>query len=92
MIGVVKSITQSNNIPCVANTLIIDSHWHLDDPKSRERNPTLFEDNVWLSEGVKVLKGVRIERNSVIGSDSVVTKNIPANIIAAGNPCKILNL
>jgi len=37
-----------------------------------------------------VLKGVTIGKNSVIGANSVVTKNIPANVIAAGNPCKVI--
>jgi len=37
-----------------------------------------------------VLKGVTIGENSVIGAGSVVTKDIPANVIAAGNPCKVI--
>ena len=47
-------------------------------------------ENVWLGEGVKVCKGVTIGANSVIGAGSVVTKDIPANVIAAGNPAKPL--
>ena len=46
--------------------------------------------NVWIGEGVKVLKGVTIGKNSVIGAGSVVTKSIPDNVIAAGNPCKVI--
>lgn len=38
--------------------------------------------------GVKVLKGVTIGENSLIGAGSIVTKDIPANVIAVGNPCK----
>jgi len=39
---------------------------------------------------VKVLKGVTIGDNTVIGAGSIVTKSIPSNVIAAGNPCKII--
>ncbi len=49
-----------------------------------------IEDNVWLGAGVIVLSGVTIGKNSVIGAGSVVTKNIPSNVIAVGNPCKVL--
>ncbi|MCD4730421.1 MAG: sugar O-acetyltransferase, partial [Bacteroidales bacterium] len=41
-------------------------------------------------EGVKVLKGVSIGENSIIGAGSVVTNNIPENVIAAGNPCRVI--
>ena len=46
--------------------------------------------NVWLGAGVIVLPGVTIGDNSVIGAGSVVTKDIPANVIAVGNPCRVL--
>ncbi|MBR4419458.1 MAG: sugar O-acetyltransferase, partial [Clostridia bacterium] len=45
---------------------------------------------VWLGAGVIVLPGVEIGDNSVIGAGSVVTKNIPANCVAVGNPCKVI--
>jgi galactoside O-acetyltransferase/maltose O-acetyltransferase len=43
-----------------------------------------------LGLNVVVLKGVTIGKNSLIGANSVVTKDIPENVIAGGNPCKIL--
>lgn len=46
--------------------------------------------NVWLGSNVVVLPGVTIGDNSVIGAGSVVTKNIPSNVIACGNPCKAI--
>lgn len=46
--------------------------------------------NVWLGGDVKILAGVVIGDNTVIGAGSVVTKSVPANVIAAGNPCRIL--
>ena len=44
--------------------------------------------NVWLGAGVIVMPGVTIGDNSVIGAGSVVTKDIPSNVVAVGNPCK----
>ena len=47
-------------------------------------------DNVWIGGGAIINPGVTIGNNSVIGSGSVVTKDIPENVVAAGNPCKII--
>lgn len=46
--------------------------------------------NVWLGGNVVINPGVTIGDNSIIGSGSVVTKNIPANVIATGNPCRVI--
>lgn len=46
--------------------------------------------NCWLGAGVVVLPGVTIGDNSVIGAGSVVTKDVPPNVVAVGNPCKVL--
>ena len=51
--------------------------------------PITIEDNVWLGANVIVLPGVTIGENSVIGAGSVVTRDIPANVIAFGSPCKV---
>lgn len=50
----------------------------------------VIEHNVWLGAQVIVLDGVSIGANSIIGAGSVVTKNIPSNSIAVGNPCKVI--
>ncbi len=50
--------------------------------------PIVIEDNVWLGGGVIVNPGVTIGKNTVIGSGSVVVRDIPPNVVAAGNPCK----
>ena len=47
-------------------------------------------DNVWFGGGVQVMPGVTIGSNVVIGAGSVVTKDIPDNVVAAGNPCRVL--
>lgn len=52
--------------------------------------PITIGDNVWIGAQVCVLPGVSIGNNSVIGAGSVVTKDIPANVLAVGNPCRVL--
>lgn len=46
--------------------------------------------NVFIGSNVSIMKGVHIGDNSVIGSGSIVTSSIPSNVVAAGNPCKVL--
>ena len=89
-IGCFKSITIGNNVKCGANTVITDADWHLDDPRSGYPSSVNIGNNVWLGYGTIVLKGVTIGDNSVIGAGSIVTKNIPSNVVAAGNPCRIV--
>ena len=52
--------------------------------------PVHIGKNCWLGSGVLVMPGVTIGDNSVIGAGSVVTRDIPANVVAVGNPCKVL--
>ena len=52
--------------------------------------PVHIGKNCWLGAGVIVLPGVTIGDNTVIGAGSVVTKDIPSNVVAVGNPCKVL--
>ena len=49
----------------------------------------VIEDNVFVGNGTIILKGVRIGKNTIIGAGSVVTKDIPPNSVAVGNPCKV---
>lgn len=52
--------------------------------------PITIGNNVWIGAHVCVMPGVSIGDNTVIGAGSVVTKNIPANVLAYGNPCKVI--
>lgn len=52
--------------------------------------PITLGDNVWVGANVVVLPGVKIGRNSVVGAGAVVTKDIPENSLAYGNPCKVV--
>ena len=68
---------------------------HPIDPELRGKNlqynmPVHIGKNCWLGAGVLVMPGVTIGDNTVIGAGSVVTKDIPANVVAVGNPCRVL--
>ena len=68
---------------------------HPIDPELRQKGlqynmPVHIGKNCWLGAGVIVMPGVTIGDNTVIGAGSVVTKDIPANVVAVGNPCRIM--
>jgi len=82
-----------------ANVMIVDTDFHPIEPENRRHSninvktaPVVIEENVFLGTNSVVLKGVRIGKNSVIGANSVVVRDIPSNAIAAGNPCRVLRL
>ncbi len=52
--------------------------------------PVNIGKNVWIGAGALILPGVTIGENSVIGAGSVVTRDIPANVVAVGNPCRVM--
>lgn len=52
--------------------------------------PITIGNNVWIGGGVSVLPGVTIGDDSIIGAGSVVVKDIPSGVIAAGNPCRVI--
>lgn len=66
---------------------------HPVNPRMREymyTDPVIIEDNCWIGAGVTICPGVHIGENSVIGAGSVVVHDIPADTVAAGNPCKVI--
>lgn len=88
-IAAYKRIIIGNNVLCGANTIINDFDWHLNRYPSTPKD-VVIGNNVWLGVNVVVMKGVTIGDNTIIGANSIVTKDIPANTIAAGNPCKVI--
>lgn len=74
--------------------VMISTATHPLDPIERQHTeycvPITIGDNVWLGGNVSVLPGVTIGDNCVIGAGSVVNKDIPANSVAVGNPCKVI--
>jgi acetyltransferase-like isoleucine patch superfamily enzyme len=89
-IGAHVGITLGNNVRCGGNVTITDSDWHPEDPRSGKNRPVVIGDNVWLGAHSVVLKGSRIGKNTLIGAGSIVAGEIPPNVIAAGNPCKVI--
>lgn len=77
------------------HAIILDCDYHdlehpLHDGGHGPSRPVVLEDGVWLSARVTVLKGVRIGRSSVIAAGSVVTRDIPAGVLAGGMPARVL--
>ena len=75
--------------------VVVDTAAHPIRPDIRKRQvqfnvPVTIEDNVWIGAGAIILPGVRIGENSVIGAGSVVTRDIPANVVAYGSPCRVI--
>lgn len=94
-IGCLESIIIGNNVLVGANVIITDFDWHNVDPLRRKETctsskPVYIEDNVFIGVNSIIWKGVIIGKNSVIGANSVVTKSIPENCIAAGNPARVI--
>ncbi|GAA1483936.1 sugar O-acetyltransferase [Brachybacterium fresconis] len=58
--------------------------------KLERAEPIIIGDNVWLGGGATVLPGVTIGENSVIGASAVVTRDVPANVVAVGNPARVI--
>ncbi len=65
-------------------------HYELRNQEFEFAYPINIGDNVWIGGNVVINPGVSIGENSVIGSGSVVTKDIPSNVVAVGNPCKVI--
>jgi galactoside O-acetyltransferase len=88
-------ITVGDNTVIGVNLLVQTSDGHSLDPAHRNdgvqiHKPVIIGDNVFIGDKVTILKGVRIGENSTIGACSVVTGDIPENVVAAGNPCRVL--
>ena len=85
-------ITIGKNV-LIGPNVTMSTTGHPIDPAHRQDGmysfPITIGDNVWIGGNVTILPGVTIGENSVIGAGSVVTKDIPANVIAFGAPCKV---
>lgn len=87
-------ITIGDHVMIGPNVTLATAGHPIDPDKRRKPHqfniPITIESNVWLGANCVVLPGVTIGENSVIGAGSIVTKDIPANVVAVGNPCRIL--
>ena len=87
-------VTFGDNV-FIAPNCVFSTAGHAIDSEQRSRGleialPITVGDNVWIGTNVSVLPGVTIGNNTIIGAGSVVNKNIPEGVIAAGNPCKVI--
>ena len=89
-IAAAKQINIKNSVLIGANVIISDFDWHMDRRVYNDPQPITIEDNVIVGVNSVIWKGVSIGRNSVIGAMSVVTKDVPENCVAAGNPARII--
>ena len=94
-----ESARIGNNVKIGGCVLITDTDAHPMDYVARRSSnegtksaPVVIEDDVWVGAHCIILKGVTIGARSIIGAGSVVTKSIPADCVAAGNPCKVIKL
>lgn len=91
------ALTIGDNVKIGGGVLIIDTDCHPTDYEVRRASnegtksaPIVIEDDVWIGAQSVVLKGVTIGARTIIGAGSVVTKDIPSDCIAGGNPCKVI--
>lgn len=91
-----KKIEIGDNVLIGANTCIYDNDFHPVSSIDRKSNTNIkakeveIERDVFIGANVIILKGVKIGFGSVIGAGSVVTKDVPSNVVAGGNPCKVV--
>ena len=94
-----ESARIGNNVKIGGCVLITDTDAHPMDYMARRSSnegtksaPVVIEDDVWVGAHCIILKGVTIGARSIIGAGSVVTKSIPADCVAAGNPCRVIKI
>lgn len=91
-IGSAHAVTIGDNCMIASNVYISDSDWH--DIYNRvsmgTTAPVTIEENVWIGDSAIICKGVTIGENSIIGAGAVVSRDIPANTIATGNPAQVV--
>ena len=92
-----QSIHIGNDVAVGANTTIIDTDFHPIEQSLRQvkdfqgdSSPIRISDHVFIGLSCIILKGVTIGESSIIGAGSVVTRDIPAGVVAAGNPVKVI--
>jgi len=92
-ISAATQISIGSNCMLASGVYITDADWHEIYDRSKSigtTKPVVIGDNVWLGDSSIVCKGVTIGNNSIIGAGSVVVSDIPENVIAAGNPAKVI--
>jgi acetyltransferase-like isoleucine patch superfamily enzyme len=96
-ICVAETVTIGNRVALGANSTIADTDFHplaadlrRQSPQRAKTAPVFIEDDVFIGMNSIILKGVTIGRGSVVGAGSVVSKDVPPQVIVAGNPARIV--
>ncbi|WP_138754124.1 DapH/DapD/GlmU-related protein [Paenibacillus sinopodophylli] len=90
-IGCTQSILIGSNTIIGPMVNIIDTNFHPVDMEDQSRGKSIvISDNVWVGRGAVILPGVTIGANSVIAAGSIVTRDIPSNVLAGGMPAKVI--
>lgn len=88
-----SSITIGDGCMLANHAYLTDADWHdIHDRTSAPGGtaPIVLERGAWIGDSAIVCKGVRIGENSIVGAGAVVTRNVPANVIVAGNPARVV--
>lgn len=90
----VAAITIGDDVQIGPNVQLLTPTHPLEAEARRDKleaaKPITIDNNVWLGGGVIVLPGVNIGENTVVGAGSVVTRDLPANVLAVGNPARVI--
>lgn len=92
-ISAANEISIADSCMLASHVYITDSDWHGIYDRSlppTETSRVVLEENVWIGDSAIVCKGVTIGKNSIVGAGSVVTSDIPQNVMAAGNPARVI--
>lgn len=101
-IGAINKIIIKDNVLIGSNVLITD-HFHgkIEEEDLRKvpakrrlfsKGPVEIDENVWIGENVAVLPGIKVGKNAIIGANSVVTHDVPANAVVGGNPARVIKM
>lgn len=84
------NIIIDDDVMIASGVRLISNNHDLDNRMVLTCKPVHIKRNCWIGAGATILRGITIGENSVVGAGSVVTKDVPDNVIVAGNPAKII--
>ena len=84
------TITIEDDVQVAANVQLISNNHDIHDRKILVCKPVVLKKNCWIGAGASILPSVTVGENAIVGAGSVVTKDVEANTIVAGNPAKLI--
>ena len=88
-----EHVTVGKGVQLATGAYVTDADWHGVYHRAippGESAPVTLADNVWVADGARVLKGVTVGENSIVAAGAIVTRDVPANSIVAGNPARVV--